>query len=151
MFTNTIQVARATGAAAEPQAEPIDERDLAVEWEWERTPEISLAATETLDQAVALFNALSPRLVGSLISSAAARTRALLRRARPPFVGDGHTRWVDGQYALNKPELGLSNWQHGRLFGRAGVLTGDSVYTIRTRHRELSRRRLWHVGRSRHK
>ena len=135
MFTNTIRVARATGPAAEPQAEPIDEHDLGVEWEWERTPEISLAAAETLDQAVALFNALSPRLVGSLISSAAAEHERFFAALDAPFVGDGHTRWVDGQYALNKPELGLSNWQHGRLFGRAGVLTGDSVYTIRTRHR----------------
>ncbi|MBW2385720.1 MAG: glutamate-5-semialdehyde dehydrogenase, partial [Deltaproteobacteria bacterium] len=50
-----------------------------------------------------------------------------------PFVGDGHTRWVDGQLALNRPELGLSNWQWGRLFGRGGILSGDTVYTIRTR------------------
>ena len=40
------------------------------------------------------------------------------------------TRWVDGQYALDRPELGLSNWEHGRLFARGGVLSGDSVYTI---------------------
>ena len=50
-----------------------------------------------------------------------------------PFVGNGFTRWVDGQYALDKPELGLSNWQFGRLFGRGGVLSGDSAFTIRTR------------------
>ena len=50
-----------------------------------------------------------------------------------PFVGNGFTRWVDGQYALDRPELGLSNWQFGRLFGRGGVLSGDSVYTVRTR------------------
>ena len=48
-----------------------------------------------------------------------------------PFVGDGFTRWVDGQYALDTPELGLSNWQGGRLLGRGGVLSGDSVHTIR--------------------
>ena len=48
-----------------------------------------------------------------------------------PFVGDGFTRWVDGQYAFEKPELGLSNWQSGRLFARGGVLSGDSVYTVR--------------------
>ncbi|MDE0231792.1 MAG: hypothetical protein OXN93_05865 [bacterium] len=40
---------------------------------------------------------------------------------------------MDGQFALNRPELGLSNWEGGRLFGRGGVLSGDSVYTIRTR------------------
>ena len=50
-----------------------------------------------------------------------------------PFVGDGFTRWVDGQYAFDKPELGLSNWQFGRLFGRGGVLSGDSAFTVRSR------------------
>jgi glutamate-5-semialdehyde dehydrogenase len=50
-----------------------------------------------------------------------------------PFVGDGFTRWVDGQYALDTPELGLSNWQYGRLLGRGGVLSGDSIHTIRHR------------------
>ena len=50
-----------------------------------------------------------------------------------PFVGNGFTRWVDGQFALDQPELGLSNWQYGRLFARSGVLSGDSVYTVRLR------------------
>ena len=45
-------------------------------------------------------------------------------------VGNGFTRWVDGQKALSKPELGLSNWQFGRLFGRGGILTGDGVLTV---------------------
>ena len=138
LFANTVQVARAGGAALEPQAETMDERDLAIEWEWEDTPEISLAATETLDEAVALFNALSPRLAASLVSSDSAEHEHFFATLDAPFVGDGHTRWVDGQYALNKPELGLSNWQHGRLFGRGGVLTGDSVYTVRTRYRQAS-------------
>ena len=50
-----------------------------------------------------------------------------------PFVGDGFTRWVDGQYALGTPELGLANWQYGRMLARGGVLSGDSVHTIRYR------------------
>lgn len=50
-----------------------------------------------------------------------------------PFVGNGVTRWVDGQYALNKPELGLSNWESGRLFARSAILSGDGVFTIRSR------------------
>jgi len=33
---------------------------------------------------------------------------------------DGFTRWVDGQYALDTPELGLSNWEGGRMLGRGG-------------------------------
>jgi glutamate-5-semialdehyde dehydrogenase len=43
---------------------------------------------------------------------------------------------VDGQYALNRPELGLSNWQAGRLFARGGVLSGDGIYTVRARMRQ---------------
>jgi glutamate-5-semialdehyde dehydrogenase len=43
---------------------------------------------------------------------------------------------VDGQYALSKPELGLSNWAEGRLFARGGVLSGDGVFTVRTRVRQ---------------
>jgi glutamate-5-semialdehyde dehydrogenase len=50
-----------------------------------------------------------------------------------PFVGNGFTRWVAGQYALGTPELGLSNWQHGRGLGRGAILSGDSVYTVRHR------------------
>ena len=70
------------------------------------------------------------------------RTEAVPRwtnRARNPgreTNGDGFTRWVDGQYALSRPELGLSNWQHGRLFARGGVLSGDGVFTVRARMRQ---------------
>ena len=135
LFANAVQIARADGHATEAQAELIDECDLGTEWEWEETPEISLLAVESIDRAVALFNQLSPRLVGTLVSSDATEHARFFAALDAPFVGDGHTRWVDGQYALNKPELGLSNWQHGRLFGRGGVLTGDSVYTVRTRYR----------------
>ena len=59
-----------------------------------------------------------------------------IRAINAPFVGDGFTRWVDGQYALNRPELGLSNWQNGRLFARGGVLAGDGVFTVRSRVRQ---------------
>jgi glutamate-5-semialdehyde dehydrogenase len=31
------------------------------------------------------------------------------------------------------PELGLSNWEGGRMLGRGAVLSGDSVHTIRYR------------------
>ena len=88
-----------------------------------------------MQEAVSLFNALSPRLVGTLVSSDAEEQEHFFATLDAPFAGDGFTRWVDGQFALNKPELGLSNWEHGRLFGRSGVLTGDSVYTVRMRYR----------------
>ena len=135
LFSTTVQVARATGLVSEPQAELIDECDLGTEWEWEETPEISLSTAPNMAQAIALFNQRSPRLVATLVSGCAAEHERFFAAIDAPFVGDGHTRWVDGQFALNKPELGLSNWQRGRLFARGGVLTGDDVYTVRTRYR----------------
>jgi len=85
---------------------------------------------------VALFNALSPRFSASLISGDPAAHERFYATLDAPFLGDGFTRWVDGQYALNRPELGLANWEHGRLFARGAVLSGDSVFTIRARMRQ---------------
>ena len=138
LFSKEIEVARASGPVVEPQAELIEAQQLGFEWEWEETPEVSLTGVDSIDEAVRLFNDLSPRLVGTLVSGDAAEQESFFARLDAPFVGDGHTRWVDGQFALNKPELGLSNWQNGRLFGRGGVLTGDSVYTVRTRYRSAT-------------
>ena len=135
LFSKRVEVARAAGPVFEFQAEVIDRDRLGTEWEWEETPEVTLVGVDSIDEAVRLFNELSPRLVGTLVSGDAVEQDNFFARLDAPFVGDGHTRWVDGQFALNKPELGLSNWQNGRLFGRGGVLTGDSVYTIRTRYR----------------
>lgn len=80
-----------------------------------------------------MFNAHSPQFVASLIAEDAGEQAAFYGAVNAPFVGNGFTRWVDGQYALKRPELGLSNWEGGRLFGRGGVLSGDSVFTARTR------------------
>ena len=134
LFDETVNIVRAEGTVAEPQAETIAMERLGTEWEWEEAPEITLLNVDSIDEAVDLFNRYSPRLVASLISSVAAEQERFFSRLDAPFSGDGHTRWVDGQFALNKPELGLSNWENGRLFGRSGVLTGDSVYTVRTRY-----------------
>ena len=133
-FETTVEIVRAEGTVVEPQAEMIARTDLGIEWEWEEAPEITLTVVESIDEAVSLFNTQSPRLVGTLVSNDAAEHERFFDTIDAPFVGDDHTRWVDGQYALNKPELGLSNWENGRLFGRSGVLTGDSVYTVRTRY-----------------
>lgn len=138
VFERQVEVARAAGPVLEPQAEVLDTEQLGTEWEWEDTPEVSLVGVDSIDEAVRMFNDLSPRLVGTLVSGDAAEQEGFFAKLDAPFVGDGHTRWVDGQFALNKPELGLSNWQNGRLFGRGGVLTGDSVYTIRTRYRSAT-------------
>lgn len=129
-------VRRAEGDVEEALVETIADVDLGREWEWEETPEVSLKVVASVDEAVALFNTLSPRLVATLIATDATAHERFYQTLDAPFVGDGFTRWVDGQYALNRPELGLSNWENGRLFARGGVLAGDSVFTVRTRVRQ---------------
>ncbi|HEY1426600.1 MAG TPA: glutamate-5-semialdehyde dehydrogenase [Caulobacteraceae bacterium] len=129
----TTTVRRADGDHVEPLVERLDEAGLATEWEWEETPEVTLVCVSELEDAVALFNRHSPQFIVSLISEAPEAHRTVWASANANFVGDGMTRWVDGQYALDRPELGLSNWQNGRLLARGGVLSGDSVYTVRMR------------------
>lgn len=131
-----VTVARAEGEREEPLVEPLAEGDLGREWEWEETPEVSLMIVEDAAQAIALFNRYSPRFAASLISQDAEAHDRFYAAIDAPFTGDGFTRWVDGQYALNRPELGLSNWEHGRLFARGGVLAGDGVFTVRARVRQ---------------
>jgi glutamate-5-semialdehyde dehydrogenase len=135
LFSRRIPVVRAHGVIDEPQAELLSEAELGREWEWEETPEITLVLVDSVDEAVSLFNQHSPRFVASLLSADPIEHEAFFTAIDAPFVGDAETRWVDGQKALRKPELGLSNWQLGRLFGRGGILCGDDVYTIRTRAR----------------
>ncbi|WP_331083618.1 aldehyde dehydrogenase family protein [Phenylobacterium sp.] len=134
--TARTPVIRAEGPVEEALAEPIADPDLGREWEWEETPEVSLKIVAGVAEAVALFNALSPRFAAALISEDPAAHARFYETIDAPFVGDGFTRWVDGQYALNRPELGLSNWENGRLFARGGVLAGDGVFTVRARVRQ---------------
>ncbi|MCC7268728.1 MAG: aldehyde dehydrogenase family protein [Caulobacteraceae bacterium] len=131
-----VPVARAGGVVEEPLVEVLASDQLGREWEWEETPEVTLKLVDSIEEAVALFNAQSPQFAASLISEDAEAQRRFYEAINAPFVGDGFTRWVDGQYALNKPELGLSNWEHGRLFARGGVLSGDGVFTVRARVRQ---------------
>ena len=136
LFATEATVLRAEGPRVEPLAERLPVADLGREWEWEGTPEVSLAVADDLDGAVALFNRHSPRFAASLIAEDPEAHDRFFRAIDAPFVGDGFTRWVDGQYALERPELGLSNWQSGRLFGRGGILSGDGVFTVRLRARQ---------------
>lgn len=131
--TATVQVSRAEGLQTEALAESLPADQLGREWEWEETPEVSLGIVDDLDNAVASFNRYSPQFTVSLISENAATQASFYDAVNAPFVGDGITRWVDGQYALNKPELGLSNWENGRLFARSAILSGDGVFTVRSR------------------
>jgi glutamate-5-semialdehyde dehydrogenase len=128
-----VRVRRAEGDREEPLVEMLPVEQLAREWEWEETPEVSLKIVEDWQEAAELFNQFSPHFVASVVSEDSKAKRRFYEAVNAPFVSDGFTRWVDGQYALNRPELGLSNWERGRLFARGGVLSGDSVFTIRTR------------------
>jgi glutamate-5-semialdehyde dehydrogenase len=135
LFGRQVPVVRAEGRFDEAQAEWIDEPALAREWEWEETPEVSLTFVDDLAHTARLFNAHSPQFVASLLSPDAAEHERFFADINAPFVGDDHTRWVDGQVALGRPELGLSNWQHGRLLARGGILSGDGIFSVRTRAR----------------
>jgi len=135
-FEGQVTVLRAGGPSDEPAADIVSENVLATEWEWEGSPELTLVIVPDVAAAIDLFNRYSPQFTASLLSNDAAAHEAFWRGVNAPLVGDGFTRWVDGQYALNRPELGLSNWEHGRLFARAGVLSGDGVFTVRTRVRQ---------------
>jgi glutamate-5-semialdehyde dehydrogenase len=135
-FDTDVEVARAEGAVLERRAEVIDAAGLATEWEWEDSPELTLALVDDLAEAIALCNRHSPRFIVTVLSEQPDDHDHAWRALEAPFVGDGFTRWVDGQYALSTPELGLSNWHDGRLFGRGGILTGDAIATVRTRVRQ---------------
>ena len=117
-------VRRAHGDFEEARVEALAEDALGREWEWEETPEVSLVIADDLDHAIALFNRYSPQFCASLISEDLAAQARFFDGVNAPFVGDGFTRWVDGQYALLQPELGLSNWENGRLLARGGGADG---------------------------
>jgi glutamate-5-semialdehyde dehydrogenase len=127
------RVVRADGSHDEPFVSPIALGRLGHEWEWEGSPEVTLHVVDAVADAVELCNRHSPRFVASLVSESTPAHGEFFATVDAPFVGDGFTRWVDGQYALDAPELGLSNWEGGRLLGRGGILSGDSIHTIRYR------------------
>jgi glutamate-5-semialdehyde dehydrogenase len=134
-----VIVTRPDGDHTEPFVTEWAVDQLGHEWEWDASPEVSVHVFDdrahAFAEAVAMCNAHSPRFVASLLSGTPAFHDEFYATVDAPFVGDGMTRWVDGQYALDAPELGLANWEDGRLLGRGGVLSGDSVYTVRYRAR----------------
>ena len=129
--TGHIDVHRAEGIKSEPQITSSGVDELAHEFEWEENPELFIVLVNGLDEAIDLFNQYSPQFVVSAVSEDAEERDLVWTKCNAPFFGDGFTRWVDGQFALLRPELGLSNWQSGRLFARGGVLSGDSAFTVR--------------------
>ena len=112
---------------------------LGTEYEWENAPELSIVLVDDVQEAVQLFNTYSPQFIVSIITSVSAEEDCVWNTANAPFVGNGITRWVDGQFALLRPELGLSNWQNGRLFGRSAILSGDSSFSVRIKMRQHDR------------
>ena len=107
--------------------------DLSTEWEWDASPELFVVVTDSIEESFDFCNRYSPQFVVSVLSNDPEEHRRAWNTLNAPFVGNGFTRWVDGQYALGKPELGLSNWEHGRALGRGGILSGDDIRTFRFR------------------
>ena len=129
----TIEVRRSEGVILEQQVTVANVESLSTEYEWEENPEFAIVLVDDIDEAVELFNAYSPQFIVSTISENETEQERVWSLTNAPFFGDGFTRWVDGQFSLLRPELGLSNWENGRLFGRSGILSGDSAFTVRLR------------------
>ena len=115
-----------------------DKASLGIEYEWENAPEFAVVLVDDIEDATQLFNTYSPQFIVSVVSQWSDDVKKVWEMCNAPFVGDGFTRWVDGQFALLRPELGLSNWQQGRLFARPGVLSGDSAYSVRLRVQQFN-------------
>jgi glutamate-5-semialdehyde dehydrogenase len=114
-----------------PGASTIAEAELGKEWEWEGTPELSFVVARDFAHAVALLNQYSPRFVASILSERAGAFESFYAAVEAPYVSNAFTRWVDGQWAWHRPELGLTNWETGRLLGRSGFLSGDDLTSVR--------------------
>jgi glutamate-5-semialdehyde dehydrogenase len=128
------------GDKVEAQVDVIPAGELAREWEWDATPELSLLTARDDDEAIGLINRHSPRFVASIITADSDRFERFYERVDAPYVGEAFTRWVDGQWAWDRPELGLSNWERGRILGRSGILTGEDVFTVRDVFRDRTGR-----------
>ena len=128
---DAIEVRRAGSTSTEPRVTGSSIDSLSHEFEWEENPEFHVVLVDSVAEACDLFNAHSPQFVVSCVSEDDNDHDKVWAMCNAPFVGDGFTRWVDGQFALLRPELGLSNWQFGRLFARSGILSGDSAYSVR--------------------
>jgi glutamate-5-semialdehyde dehydrogenase len=132
-----VVVRRSEGDVQEAQVSISPVESLNTEYEWEENPEFAIALVEDINEAVEIFNRYSPQFIVSVISDDESERELVWAATNAPFVGDGFTRWVDGQFSLLRPELGLSNWENGRLFGRSGVLSGDSAFSVRLRVHQM--------------
>ena len=133
LFSSLVVTTRDGRVVEEPIATMLPYSSLSTEWEWDEIPEISFVVVDGLDEAIRLFNQHSPRFVASLVSDNTTAQKYFFEAVRAPFIGNGFTRWADGQYALDKPELGLSNWEHGRPLARGAILSGSDMFSLRYR------------------
>jgi glutamate-5-semialdehyde dehydrogenase len=124
-----VHVAR--GSEGVVSGEPLPVESLAREWEWESIPELAFVVADGLDEAAALHNRHSPHFVASVLSRREGAFEEFYARVDAPYVGNAFTRWVDGQWAWDRPELGLTNWERGRLLGRSGFLSGGDIIAVR--------------------
>jgi glutamate-5-semialdehyde dehydrogenase len=109
----------------------IAEAELGKEWEWDQTPELSFIVARDFEHAVSLINRYSPKLEAAILSGRPGAFESFYDAVETPFVSNAFTRWVDGQWAWHRPELGLTNWEAGRLLGRSGFLSGDDLTSVR--------------------
>jgi glutamate-5-semialdehyde dehydrogenase len=124
-----VHVARGSEGVVDGESLPVEE--LAREWEWESTPELAFVVADGVDEAAALHNRHSPHFVASVLSRREGAFEEFYARVDAPYVGNAFTRWVDGQWAWERPELGLTNWERGRLLGRSGFLSGGDIVAVR--------------------
>lgn len=123
--TGSGGIVAATGADGQPV------EVLAREYEWEDRPELAFVTADGLAAAAGLVNTHSPHFVASILTSDPVAFERFYDAVDAPYVGSGFTRWVDGQWAWHRPELGLTNWERGRLLGRSGILSGEDIVTVR--------------------
>jgi glutamate-5-semialdehyde dehydrogenase len=109
----------------------IGEAELGREWEWEKVPELSFVVARDFAEAVTWINRYSPKFVAAILSERPGAFEAFYAAVEAPYVSNAFTRWVDGQWAWHRPELGLTNWETGRLLGRSGFLSGDDLTSVR--------------------
>ncbi|WP_198912134.1 aldehyde dehydrogenase family protein [Acetobacter conturbans] len=133
LFSSMVVTTRDGQMVEETVATILPYSGLSTEWEWDETPEISFVVVDGLDEAIGLFNQHSPRFVASLISDNTTAQKCFFEAVNAPFIGNGFTRWADGQYAFDKPELGLSNWEHERPLARGAILSGSDIFSLRYR------------------
>lgn len=109
----------------------IEASELSHEWEWDQRAEVSFVLADGFDEAVGLINRYSPHFVAAILSERAGAFEQFYEAVEAPYVSNAFTRWVDGQWAWQRPELGLTNWEQGRLLGRSGFLSGDDLTSVR--------------------